>query len=171
MGKRVFISIGSNLGDRVSNCRTAVRLLGAEDEVDVVRESSLYETEPWGMTAQPSFVNSVVEVSTGLSPRELLKVLKAIERRMGRVPGPRWGERVIDLDIVFYGDSVVEEEGLSIPHPHAHERAFVLAPLEEIAPEFVHPVLKVKVSELLSSLGADNGARKIRPSGKSGNQP
>jgi len=151
--ERVFISIGSNVGDGAANCRRAVRELEGSEDVDVVRVSSLYRTEPWGRTGQREFVNCAVEVATRLTPTGLLEFLKGMERAMGRTPAERWGPRVIDLDIVFYGTSVVSEAGLTIPHPHAHRRAFVLAPLAEIAPEFIHPVLGKSASELLEDLG------------------
>ncbi|MFQ5465310.1 MAG: 2-amino-4-hydroxy-6-hydroxymethyldihydropteridine diphosphokinase [Thermodesulfobacteriota bacterium] len=154
MPERVFISIGSNTGDSADNCRRAVVELEGSQDVDVVSVSSLYRTEPWGRTGQREFVNCAVEVTTRLAPTGLLDLLKGIERAMGRTPAERWGPRVIDLDIVFYGASVVSGRGLTIPHPHAHQRAFVLAPLAEIAPEFIHPVLGKSASELLEDLGA-----------------
>ncbi len=161
MDKKVFISVGSNIGDREGNCRRAVSLLCGKGPVELVSESSLYETEPWGRVEQGAFVNSAVEVRTPLAPADLLALLKGIEAKMGRTPSPRWGERVIDLDIIFYGDEVVKAEGLSIPHPRAHERAFVLAPLAEITPGFVHPVLKKSVSSLLRELRDAGWVRKL----------
>lgn len=161
MEKRVFISIGSNLGDRVENCRRAVRLLVGSGKAEVVKESSLYETEPWGISEQGAFVNSVVEVRTALGPAELLGLLKGIEQEMGRAPAVKWGVRIIDLDIVFYGTDVVEVEGLVIPHPRMHERAFVLAPLAEIAPGFKHPVLGKDVSALLEGLKDPGWVKRI----------
>jgi len=148
MAERVFISIGSNLGQRARNCLRAVELLTEGAGVEQIRKSSLYETEPWGKAGQPGFINCVVEVTTTLEPRGLLAVLKEIEEEMGRRAGERWGPRTVDLDIVFFGDRVIAEEGLTVPHPRAHERAFVLAPLAEIAPRFVHPVIKKSVKEL-----------------------
>lgn len=152
MEERVFISIGSNIGDREENCREAARLIAISGRAEVVRRSRLYETEPWGVKEQPPFVNSVVEVATELSPGGLLSLLKSIEAGMGRTPSPRWGERVIDLDILFYGSEVVSEEGLVVPHPRLHERAFVLVPLAEIAPDLIHPVMKISVRDMLNGL-------------------
>jgi len=152
MAESVFISIGSNLGDRVENCLRAERLLAESGKAEIIRRSRLYETEPWGVKGQPPFINSVIEVETELAPGELLSLLKSIETEVGRTPSPRWGERVIDLDILFYGDEVVSEEGLTVPHPRLHERAFVLAPLAEIAPDFIHPVLKISVEQMLAGL-------------------
>ncbi len=166
MDQRVFIAIGSNLGDRIENCCRAIELITADKEkVSLIRSSSFYETEPWGMVTQGAFINSVIEVRTALSPGSLLEFLKSIEIEMGRAPSPpsvRWGPRLIDLDIIFYGDKILEEEGLVIPHPYAHLRAFVLVPLGEIAPGFVHPLLRKKVSELIESLPDKKGVRRLK---------
>jgi len=161
MAERVFISIGSNIGDRVENCLRAERLLASSGKAEVIRRSRLYETEPWGVKGQPAFINSVVEVATGLAPGELLAFLKSIEAGIGRTPSPRWGERVIDLDILFYGGVVVSEDGLSVPHPRLHERAFVLAPLADIAPDFIHPVLNKSVKEMLAGLKDAGWVRRL----------
>ena len=143
----VHIGIGSNLGNRQENCLEAIKRL-EQHGVTVLKRSSLIETEPWGVTDQPRFINLAIEAETDLAPDELLLLLKNIERSMGRVQTAHWGPRVIDLDILFYDDRIIDSPGLQIPHPHLHERDFVLMPLTEIAPEKVHPVLKKKVSEL-----------------------
>jgi 2-amino-4-hydroxy-6-hydroxymethyldihydropteridine diphosphokinase len=129
--------------------------------------SSLYETAPVGEEEQPTFYNAVCRIATGLEPEALLRHLKEIEFAIGRRPGPRWGPRPIDLDILLYGDRVLEQEGLVIPHPLLAERAFVLVPLAELAPDLAHPVLGKPVRELLSALGdaALAGVRRIQPSG------
>lgn len=158
---RVFISIGSNLGDRAANCREAVRRIAGNADMRVVKASSLYETEPWGVKEQGAFVNSVVEIETVAEPGELFDFLKTVEAGIGRTPGKRWGPRVIDLDIIFFGDLVVDEERLKIPHPSMEERAFVLVPLNEIAPGLIHPVSGKKVSELLSALPGMSGVKKL----------
>ena len=158
-----FISIGSNLGDRVANCKTAVEFLKASARAKA--SSSLYETAPWGKVDQPDFINQVVEIETSVPPLELLAILETIETRMGRVKtGERWGPRVIDLDIIFYGNKIMESVDLTIPHPLMSERAFVLVPLAEIAPGFVHPVLKKTAGELLALLtveGEENRPKMI----------
>jgi len=152
-----FIGIGSNLGDRAFNIRQAIRIMAESWKIDVVSVSSLYETEPVGVRDQPDFLNCVIKVETELTPRELLKTLKGIEARMGRRPGPRWGPRRIDLDILFYGDLTLNEDDLIIPHPRAHERLFALMPLFEIAPDLMHPVLGRSIRELIEDLKGEKG--------------
>lgn len=147
---RVFIALGSNLGDREKNLRTAIALLS--HFVSVQKISPIYETEPWGFKDQPSFFNQVLEGLTRFKPVILLKRLKSIEKKMGRKPGIRYGPRLIDLDILFYDDLILDEPGLAIPHPRLHERAFVLVPLENIAPHLVHPVLNQTIHDLLKKV-------------------
>ncbi|MBI5903708.1 MAG: 2-amino-4-hydroxy-6-hydroxymethyldihydropteridine diphosphokinase [Deltaproteobacteria bacterium] len=159
MTRKVYIAIGSNLGHRAANCARAVELIGRLKDTEVVGKSSLYETEPWGISDQGRFINAAVEVRTSLEPEELFRALKSIEAGMGRKDAGRWGPRIIDLDIIFYGDMVVEKEGLTIPHPRLQERAFVLVPLNEIAPDLIHPVLKKTVSELMARIGTDGVRR------------
>jgi 2-amino-4-hydroxy-6-hydroxymethyldihydropteridine diphosphokinase len=154
----VYIAIGSNLGDREANCKRAVKLLAKIGEVSSI--SPLYDTAPWGVVDQPRFLNGALELRTSLKPPELLTAIKSIERRLGRVESTerRYGPRVIDLDIIFFGDMVIDnndpnaQERLVIPHPLMQERAFVLAPLADIAPNIIHPVLKRSVNELFDSL-------------------
>ena len=148
LADRVFIGIGSNLGDREGNLSEAIRLAEDGKGLSVVRVSSFYESEAWGVARQPRFVNAVFEARTVLGPRELLGYLKGIEAKMGRLPTERWGPRLIDMDIIFYGDRVIKEADFEVPHPRAQERSFVMAPLSEIAPDLVHPVLRLKVSEI-----------------------
>lgn len=147
----IYIGIGSNLGNRKSNCEAALRLL-QDSGLRITRRSSMTETEPWGRTGQPRFINMAVEAGTALSPHELLALLKHIERDMGRETAERWGPRVIDLDILLYDSLVLDSDSLVIPHPFMHERPFVLEPLVEIRPGLVHPVLGKTVSELLKDL-------------------
>jgi 2-amino-4-hydroxy-6-hydroxymethyldihydropteridine diphosphokinase len=154
---RAYLSIGSNLGGRVENCVIAVARLSRSRDVDVLGVSSVYETEPWGKSDQPDFMNVVVELDTEMAPRALLEACKEIEEVMGRVPGERWGPRVIDLDILLYEDRVLQDEDLIVPHPRMHQRRFVLQPLAEIAPGALHPLLKKTASELLEDLGGSGG--------------
>lgn len=136
--ERVFLSLGSNLGDREANLVAALRLLDAEG-VRLVRQSSWYETEPVGFTEQPRFLNLVVEVRTGLDPLGLLRCAQRVELALGRVRGVRWGPRTVDVDVLLYGRRVVRTPELVVPHPRMRERAFVLVPLCEIAPDLVLP--------------------------------
>lgn len=149
---RVFIGLGSNIGDRKKNIEVAMRLLDAPPDIKVEKGSSLYTTEPIGYVGQDWFLNSVVEVSTLLSPKDLLHRCQAIEEQMGRVRTMLWGPRTIDLDILLYGEEIIEDDELIIPHPNMHKRGFVLVPLAEIAPEVIHPKLNKKASELLRQL-------------------
>lgn len=150
--RNAYISLGANLGDRERSLRRALELLDAREGIRVVRVSSLRETEPWGPVEQPAFVNAAAELETSLEPRELLEALLAVERRLGRVrEGPRYGPRTIDLDLLVYGDAVVSEPGLELPHPRLHERRFALEPLAELDPALVVPGLG-RVSALLAAL-------------------
>ena len=149
--KRVFIAIGSNLGDREENIIDAINLLIANG-VDVKNISSIIETKPYGNVKQPDFLNCVVDAYTALPPRMLLETLKAIEKQLGRTRTIHWGPRTIDLDIIFYDELVIDTPDLKIPHPDMQNRIFVLEPLNQLAPNFVHPVLNKTVRELLSEL-------------------
>jgi len=151
---RAYIGLGSNLGDRERTIEHAVGLLHADRGLDVVSISSLRETEPWGPVEQPRFLNGAVEVETSLEPRALLGVLLDIERRLGRVREERFGPRTIDLDLLVYGDAVVDEPGLIVPHPRLHERAFALEPLHELAPGLVVPG-HGSVADLLAALAGE----------------
>lgn len=147
----IFIGLGSNLGDKEENIRRALLLL-TEGGAESILLSSLYLAEPVGFRNQPWFLNLVAEVGTKLSPRELLSLAIEIEEKLGRERVINNGPRTIDVDILLYRDRVVEEDDLVIPHPRLHLRRFVLAPLAEIAPDSIHPVLKKTVSEILNDL-------------------
>lgn len=155
-GVIAFIGIGSNSGNPADNCRQAVRQLSETAQVRLLRCSSLYRTEPVGPQDQPWFINAAAEIRTILPPRQLFDALKGIERRMGRTEGPKWGPRVIDLDLLLYGQEVVSEGDLTVPHPEMQRRRFVLVPLCELASYAIHPAFGVSVRGLMDRL-ADQG--------------
>ena len=149
---RAFISIGSNIGDKEYNLNTAIELLSKDSDTSVVKKSSYLSTEPWGYEDQDEFLNCAIEVRTILSSRELLKKLQGIEQEMKRERIIKWGPRIIDLDIIFFNDEINNEEDLVIPHPRMEEREFVLEPLNEIAPNMMHPVLNKRIWKLLEEV-------------------
>jgi len=152
--ERAWVGLGANLGDPVAQVRSALRDLDAITQTRLVRASSLYRSAPWGGVEQPPFVNAVAEVETSLAPRELLDALLAIEQRHGRVrDGSRWGPRTLDLDLLVHADHRFDGDGLTLPHPHLAERAFVLVPLAEIAPDLRVPGIGV-VADLLARIEA-----------------
>ena len=155
-----WIALGSNLGDRAAQLRSALRALAGREGVEVVAASGLYETAPLG-PPQGRYLNAVARLRTNLPPRALLELLHEIEARAGRERGPvRWAARTLDLDLLFYADWCIEEPDLIVPHPRLHERSFVLEPLRELAPELVHPKLGATVAELAERVH-DPGA--VRP--------
>ncbi len=156
----VYLGLGSNIGDRDANLTAAVQALGAV--VTVERVSSVYDTAPMHVTDQPRFHNLVCQATTDLTPPALLHAAKAIERQLGRADGPRYGPRLIDIGVLLYDQLVLHTDELTVPHPRLAERAFVLAPLAEIAPKMVHPVLGETMSFLLSHL-TESDVRRVGP--------
>jgi len=158
----VYVSVGSNLGDRLKNCRDGIAALTAAGDVELEKQSPFYQTEPVDFKDQDWFVNCAVRISTGIDPLKLLKRLKRIETDAGgREKTIRFGPRILDLDIIFYDDRVIHSPELTIPHPRMHKRHFVLKPICDIDPDIVHPVLKESLFELLTRLDTKN--QRIKP--------
>jgi len=147
-----YIGIGSNLGDSLQNCRHAIESLSRINGVNQTRTSSFYRTEPVGIEKQNYFINAVVEITTALPAGDLLQALREIERDMGRKRETKGGPRIVDLDLLFYGQNVIREADLVVPHPEIHKRRFVLEPLSEIASYFIHPVFGVSTRGLKDRL-------------------
>lgn len=155
----VFVGLGTNVGDRPDSIERAVDALDGRPDIRVIRQASLYETEPVGPVDQPWFLNTVVELDTGLGAEALLAQLKAIETDLGRIPRERWGPREIDLDLLLSGDSVIRTSELVVPHPELPKRRFVLVPLAELAPDLVHPELGQSLERLLRACVDEKGVR------------
>ena len=155
---RVFLGIGTNLGDRERNLQDALAVLS--QKMVILKESSIYQTAPWGYLDQLAFLNQVIEAQTDLSSLNLLGFLTETEKLLGRQANFRYGPRLIDLDILFYGNRIIQTPRLQVPHPRLTQRAFVLVPLAEIAPEFVHPQNKQTITQLLAALPDLGGVEK-----------
>lgn len=147
--KNVFLGLGSNLGERIQFIENAIKEIKNIEGTSVIKSSLIYDTEPWGNINQDNYLNSVLEIETDLQADELLTQLKLIEKKTGRSENKRWLEREIDIDILFYGNEIIENDFVKIPHIQIEKRKFVLIPMAEIAPEFIHPELKKSVSRLL----------------------
>ncbi|WP_421912892.1 2-amino-4-hydroxy-6-hydroxymethyldihydropteridine diphosphokinase [Mesorhizobium sp.] len=160
----VYLSLGGNLGNPEQSMGAALRILDADDNTRVVAVSSLYRTPPWGKLDQPDFLNAAAEISTTLAPRPLLELCLDAERRLKRVREERWGPRLIDIDILVYGERIIHETGLEVPHPRMLERAFVLAPLAEIAPGLA--VGGKSVAERLDAVAVDAAGIERLPTGR-----
>jgi len=162
MGHIAFIGIGSNMGDKVRRCEEAISEVLKVDNHTLLAKSSFYKTQPVGYTEQDWFVNGVIKIETELEAFDLLRALKTIEGRMGRLETFRWGPRAIDLDLLFFDGTCLETPEVQIPHPRIQERQFVLVPLAEIDPDLLHPVFKKSVRRLLEDMKEDQGVEKLR---------
>jgi 2-amino-4-hydroxy-6-hydroxymethyldihydropteridine diphosphokinase len=176
MNETVFIGFGSNVGDRIDFCDRAVTLLSLLPHSRLHGVSLLYETEPVRDRIDPEegwFLNGVVQLETDIAPRSLLSILQEIERSLGRDDDNRSGPRTIDLDILFYGERVIKEPGLTIPHPRLHQRRFVLMPMNELDPLWIHPTLKQSVTQLLTEAKDQSEVRLLfpQPSTRYGSRP
>lgn len=152
--------LGSNLGDR-PQVLAAAREAIADQAGSIVNQSAVYETAPWGITDQPAFLNQVLEITTSFLPEDLLRIILNIEHDLGRVRYERWGARVIDIDLLYFGQTVMDSARLTLPHPRIQDRRFVLAPLAEIAPDFIHPLLQKTSSKLLDQCPDTSAVSKI----------
>jgi 2-amino-4-hydroxy-6-hydroxymethyldihydropteridine diphosphokinase len=155
---RTYILLGTNLGDKMANLLKAVELI--KNHCLLTKQSSIFETAAWGNTNQDNFYNQVIEVNTELSATDLLQILLQIETQMGRVRNQKWEARIIDLDILYFNHEIIDTENLKVPHPYLHVRRFTLAPLVQIAPEFLHPVFNKTNTALLENC-SDNSDVKL----------
>ena len=144
----VFIALGTNLGDREENIRKAIQKIGKLPKTAIIKSSSIINTKPVGITNQPDFLNCVVQIKTILDPEKLLLELLKIEREMGRIRKQKWGPRIIDMDILFFNNEIINTQDLTVPHPEILKRKFILNSMNEIAPQFLHPIEKKIIKEL-----------------------
>ncbi|TAE76270.1 MAG: 2-amino-4-hydroxy-6-hydroxymethyldihydropteridine diphosphokinase [Bacteroidetes bacterium] len=147
----IYLLLGTNIGNLSENLANARQLL-TKNNITILKQSKLYQTKPWGVLDQPDFLNQVIEIETDFLPFELLDFTQNIEKKMGRIKLRKWGERIIDIDILAFDDVIIEHEKLTLPHPHAHTRDFTLIPWAEIAPDFVHIQLQKTILSLLQEL-------------------
>ena len=160
--KIAYLGLGSNLGDRKKNLEIAHERLSQLPNIRITGFSSFYETEPVGYLGQGWFINQAIEIETSLSPMELLEKIQGIEKGLGRERSIRWGPRTVDIDILAYGNRIMNTPVLKLPHPRLHERRFVLIPLEEIAPTFLHPVLDKSITKILIDTPDKNLVKRIQ---------
>ena len=157
-----FLALGSNLGDRIAYLRGARQTFQSHEELRIVRASAIYETEPiGGPEEQQPYLNAVLEVQTSLKAPFLLEFALAVEQQFGRCRKVRWGARSLDIDLLFYADSIFQKPDLMVPHPRLHQRAFVLIPLMDVAPDFIHPLRQKTVREMLTQLPSTSGVRRL----------
>ena len=156
MTATAYIGIGSNLGDKLSNCLKAIEAVDRVPDCSVVGQSGFYRTEPVGVERQDWYVNGVLFLSTDISPQDLLTSILAVEKEMGRKRNKKWASRIIDLDLLLFGQDVIKKDDLAIPHPLMHRRRFVLMPMVQLAPDLIHPVLGKSMADLLDDI-SDEG--------------
>ena len=152
MKDHVYLGLGANVGNREETLKKAIEMLDAENEIQLLKTSSFIETKPESKVKQPDFLNGAIEIRTILTPRELLNVTQAIENKLGRVSKGNYDPRTIDIDILFYGDDILAEDDLVVPHPMVQDRDFVLKPLSEIASDFLHPIFQESVTNMLANI-------------------
>ncbi|MDY6855529.1 MAG: 2-amino-4-hydroxy-6-hydroxymethyldihydropteridine diphosphokinase [Thermodesulfobacteriota bacterium] len=155
------IGVGSNLGDKIKNCKEAINEVSSFEGNSIKERSSFYRTEPWGNEDQNWFINCVIKIETPLTVYKLLKILQDIEKKFERKREKKWSSRTIDLDILFFNDEIVNTEYLQVPHPLIKERRFVMIPLNEVSPELIHPLFKKSINELLDETGDEKKVVKI----------
>jgi 2-amino-4-hydroxy-6-hydroxymethyldihydropteridine diphosphokinase len=147
-----YLGLGSNLGNREENIKNAISRLSSDPEIHITTRSSMIETKPYGNIDQPYFINSVIEIDTDIPAENLFSKCITVENELGRKRNEKWGPRTIDIDILFYNDQIINSQKLTIPHPDLHNREFVLYSLNEICPDFIHPVINKKIKELYLEL-------------------
>ena len=156
-----YIGIGSNLGIPEENCTKAIEKISSTKDIKIISKSSFYQTAPIGNIEQDWFINSAIKIDTQLTPRELLSALLSIESEMGRIRKEKWGPRLIDLDLLFYDNLILNQEGITLPHPEIQKRKFVLVPLNEIAENLTHPIQKKTIKTLLQELSDGAEVKKL----------